>query len=215
MERFTTIIGAAGIGCFLLAWALEGWLPLHHLNKIPVQTLEQIAPRPSAAFLDLNRRYPEAFAKHYGEPNAEAFREALKLARDTYIAEGCWHCHSQFVRPVSNEDIRFGPVAAAAEYQNEMQLPQLLGTRRVGPDLSREWNKHSVDWHVAHFYDPVSVVPTSVMPSYGWFFDDKDRPNKSGIAIVSYVMWLGSWTEDWDLGNARPSASVPRKDGAS
>ena len=70
--------------------------------------------------------------------DAAAFRKALKLGRDTYIAEACWHCHSQFVRPVSNEDIRFGKVSYSAEYMNEMFLPHLFGTRRVGPDLIRE-----------------------------------------------------------------------------
>jgi hypothetical protein len=197
LERFGTVLGAAGIGCFALAWVLEGWLPLHHLGKIPVATLDEIAPVPSEAFYELADWYPESFKNAYGEPTKEAFHKALSLGRDVYIAEGCWHCHSQFVRPVSNEDIRFGPVATAAEYQNEMQLPQLLGTRRVGPDLSREWNKRSTDWHVAHFFEPTWVVPTSVMPNYRWFYDDNEEPNERGIAIVTYVMWLGSWTEDW------------------
>jgi len=196
-ERFTTIALAAGIGCFALAWCLEAWLPLTHIGKIPVQTLEEIASEPSETFLELAQLYPSSFAKAYGEPTAAAFQDSLRHARDAYIAEGCWHCHSQFVRPVSNEDVRYGAVSTAAEYQNELQLPQLLGTRRVGPDLSRSWNKHSVDWHVAHFYEPSWVVPTSVMPSYRWFFDDNDEPNRTGIAMITYVMWLGSWTEDW------------------
>jgi hypothetical protein len=198
LERFSTVLGAAGIGCFALAWVLEGWLPLHHLNKIPVASLDEIAPMPSEAFYELAGWFPESFKEAYGEPTKEAFHEALKLGRDVYIAEGCWHCHSQFVRPVSNEDVRFGPVATAAEYQNEMQLPQLLGTRRVGPDLSREWNKRSTDWHVAHFFEPTWVVPTSVMPNYRWFYNENEEPNEKGIGIITYVMWLGSWTENWD-----------------
>ena len=185
-----------------LAWILEGWLPLHHLGKIPMQSLEEIAPEPSESFLKLAKMYPEPFAEAFGEPTTESFHDALRLARDVYIGEGCWHCHSQFVRPVSNEDIRFGPVATAAEFQNEMYLPQLFGTRRVGPDLSRSWNKHSIDWHVAHFYSPTDVVPTSVMPRYGWFFDDQDRPNAKGLAMITYVMWLGSWTQSWDVAAA-------------
>jgi cbb3-type cytochrome oxidase cytochrome c subunit len=203
-ERFTTIALVAGIGCFALAWCLEGWLPLTHIGKIPVRTLEEIAPEPSEAFIKLAELYPRSFEKAYGEPTAAAFQDSLRHARDAYIAEGCWHCHSQFVRPVSNEDIRFGAVSTAAEYQNELQLPQLLGTRRVGPDLSRSWNKHSVDWHVAHFYEPNWVVPTSVMPNYRWFFDENDEPNRTGIAMISYVMWLGSWTEDWGKAERQP-----------
>jgi cytochrome c oxidase cbb3-type subunit 2 len=192
MERLTTILFAAGIFCFALAGVVTGYLPVTHLSKIRYQKLEEIAPEPSAAFVDLSRRYPEAFKRYYGEPSAENFRRALRLGRDTYIAEACWHCHSQFTRPVSNEDVRFGKVSWAAEYMNEMFLPHLFGTRRVGPDLIRESGRHSNDWHVAHFYDPTSVVPTSVMPRFTWFFDG-EQPNERGIAMVTYMQWLGSW----------------------
>jgi cytochrome c oxidase cbb3-type subunit 2 len=100
------------------------------------------------------------------------------------------------VRPVSKEDLRFGPVSTPAEYQNMMNLPHLFGTRRVGPDLIRESGKHSNDWHVAHFYDPRSVAPYSVMPSYPWFYDEQRRPNARGLALVDYVQWLGSWVSE-------------------
>lgn len=192
MERLTTILLTAALGCFALSIAVMGILPVAHLDRIPVRTLDEIAPSPSAEFLDLAKRYPEQMKKYYGEPTTKAFHEALRLGRDVYIAEACWHCHSQYVRPVSNEERRFGQVAYAAEYMNELNLPHLFGTRRVGPDLSRSAGRHSNDWHVAHFYDPTIVVPSSVMPRYTWFFDG-DKPNKKGIAIITYVQWLGSW----------------------
>ena len=137
--------------------------------------------------------YPAEFKKYFGEPTQNAYSEALRLGRDIYIAEACWHCHSQYVRPVANEEIRYGNVSVASEYQNELQMPVLFGTRRVGPDLTREAGVHSNDWHAAHFYDPPSVQPDSVMPSYIWFYDENGRPNKKGLAIVAYVQWLGSW----------------------
>ena len=40
---------------------------------------------------------------------------ALEVGKANYIAEACWHCHSQFVRPVSNESLRFGPVSTPEE----------------------------------------------------------------------------------------------------
>lgn len=205
MERLGAILLVAGVLCFVLAGMVSGYLPIAHLSRIEYKALEQLEPEPSLEFVELSKRYPEAFAKHYGEPTPQAFHEALRLARDQYIAEGCWHCHSQFVRPVSNEEQRFGAVSYAEEYMNEMYLPHLFGTRRVGPDLIREHGKHSNDWHVAHFYDPKSVVPESVMPSYGWFFEG-EQPNKLGIAMVTYVQWLGSW--------ATPSA-IARKEKAA
>jgi cytochrome c oxidase cbb3-type subunit 2 len=192
MEKLPTILLAAGVGCFALAGVVTGYLPVAHLSRIKVRTVAEIAPEPSPEFLALAKRYPDAFAAAYGEPTAQAFHKALKRGRDIYIAEACWHCHSQFVRPVSNEDVRFGKVSYASEYMNEMFLPHLFGTRRVGPDLIRENGKHTNDWHVAHFHDPNAVVPSSVMPRYPWFFDG-DVPNEKGLAVITYVQWLGSW----------------------
>ncbi len=135
MEKLTTVWLVAGLGCFGLAGIVEGYLPIAQLTKIKYQKLEEIAPDPSPAWVDLSQRFPEAFKKYYGEPTGASFREALKLGRDTYIGEACWHCHSQYVRPISNEDVRFGKVSYSSEYMNEMFLPHLFGTRRVGPDL--------------------------------------------------------------------------------
>lgn len=139
-------------------------------------------------------RVPADFAAYYAD--ADAYRAGLKHGRDLYIREACWHCHSQYVRPVSNEAIQYGPVSTAGEYQNSLQMPQLLGTRRVGPDLIRVGGKYSNDWHFAHLYDPRSVAPLSVMPSYRWYFE-KDgetvKPKRGAIDLVAYLQWLGSW----------------------
>ena len=198
---------AAGVGCFALAGVVSGAMPIAHLSKLKYKTLAEIAPTPSYAFRELARRYPESFKKAYGEVSTESFHEALRLGRDQYISEGCWHCHSQFVRPVSNENQRFGAVSWAAEYNNEMFLPQLFGTRRVGPDLIREHGKHGNDWHVAHFYEPSNVVTETVMPGYRWFFDG-DVPNKRGIAMISYVQWLGSWATPRQLRRDRRASAA-------
>lgn len=192
MERLATILLAAGLGCFALAGVVSGILPVAHLRQVPVKPLEEVVTAPSEDFLELSARYPTQVKAAFGGDDAESFRKALRLGRDTYIAEACWHCHSQFVRPVSGEDRRFGQVSYAAEYQNEMFLPHLFGTRRVGPDLIREAGRHSVDWQIAHFYDPTIVVPSSVMPRYSWFFDG-ETPNARGLAVIAYVQWLGSW----------------------
>lgn len=195
IEKVSGIMLVGGLGCFGVAALLTGYLPVNHLSKLQYRTLEEVAPEPSLEFIDLSKRYPEEFKKYFGQPDAKAFRDALKTGRDQYIAEACWHCHSQYVRPVSNEDQRFGKVSWAAEYRNEMFLPHLFGTRRVGPDLIREHGRHSNDWHMAHFYDPTIVAPVSVMPRYTWFFDG-DKPNKLALSMVTYMQWLGSWTEN-------------------
>ncbi len=209
MERAASVMIAAGIGLFALAGVLTGYLPVSHLAKLDYKTMEEIAPEPSPEFIDLSKRYPESFKKAFGEPTPETFREALRLGKKQYIAEACWHCHSQYVRPVSNEDQRFGKVSWAAEYRNEMFLPHLFGTRRVGPDLIRESGRHGNDWHAAHFYDPTLVSPASVMPRYTWFFDG-ETPNKTGLSVITYMQWLGSWATPEKL--AAQAAKEKRND---
>ncbi len=192
IEKFHFIFLVAGVGFFVLAFIVSGVVTVQAVSDLPYTTLDEISQDVSPYFIALSKQYPEQFDKYYpGGPTPENYREALNLGRNVYIAEACWHCHTQQVRPVANEDVRFGPVSTAAEQQHELMMPQLMGTRRVGPDLSRESGFRSNDWHVAHFYNPQSVAPTSVMPRYTWFFDGR-QPNKKGIAIVTYMQWLGS-----------------------
>ena len=84
--------------------------------------------------------------------------------REVYIREGCWYCHSQYVRPVTGETRRWGPITQAGEYA--FDLPHLFSTRRIGPDLSRVGLKYSDAWHLAHFWDPRMLSPDSIMPRF-------------------------------------------------
>ncbi|MBI4232128.1 cbb3-type cytochrome c oxidase subunit II [Candidatus Peregrinibacteria bacterium] len=195
IERFHFVFVVAGLGFFALSVVVMAVLPWLNLKKIPMRSVEELAKDIPAEFCDLAERYPEQFKKYFGDVDSKQYAKALRLGRDTYVAEACWHCHSQYVRPVANEDIRFGEISIPDEYQNELQLPQLFGTRRVGPDLTREGGKHSNDWHTAHFYNPRNVVPTSIMPKYPWFFDAPGKPNERGLAIIAYVQWLGKSRE--------------------
>lgn len=239
-------------------------------------------PRVMAQFEDLSRRYPDSFAEYYGEPTYDSLEDALLLGRQVYTGEGCWHCHSQFVRPVSNESRRWGPVAETWEYQNQLQRPVMFGTRRVGPDLSREGGRRSNDWHAVHFFQPTMVSTGSPMPAYPWLYDEeylvefkdargndrrtptgetndydlavdsaydiiesaydlsrvkkdaeqpnslilavKDgepievqftitkkrhpgRPNHRGLALITYVQWLGSWLDSYPYYEQRDELS--------
>ena len=193
MERVGASFLIAGVITFLLGFFLQGAMPIITLRNLPVASIEETARTIPPDFVQLAQDYPDEFKRAFGEPSSESLARALRQGKATYIAEACWHCHSQFVRPVSNEDLRFGPVSTPAEYQNEMNLPHLFGTRRVGPDLIREAGKHSNDWQMAHLFDPRSVAPYSVMPSYPWFFDAERRPTERALALVSYLQWLGSW----------------------
>ena len=195
MERFSFIFLVAGLLFFALAFAVSGWIPMLPVQNLEVRSVEQIAAIPPLEFAELKEQYPEAFGKAFGEASLEtAFAEALRLGHSTYIAEACWHCHSQQVRPWGNDEARYGRKSYPEEYHNELNMPPLWGTRRIGPDLIRRGGKQSNDWHVAHFYHPPDVNPVSVMPSYPWFYEDDGlTPNKTGLSIIAYVQWLGSW----------------------
>ena len=92
----------------------------------------------------------------------------LELAgRDLYIANGCFNCHSQMVRPFRYETERFGDYSKPGEFVYDH--PFLWGSRRIGPDLAREGGKYPDLWHVRHFEDPRAVVARSIMPPYAQF----------------------------------------------
>ncbi len=92
----------------------------------------------------------------------------LELAgRDMYIAEGCFNCHSQMVRPFRYETERFGEYSKPGE--SVYEHPFLWGSRRIGPDLAREGGKYPDLWHVRHFENPRAVTARSIMPAYAHF----------------------------------------------
>jgi cytochrome c oxidase cbb3-type subunit 2 len=200
-ESKSGVLLIGGLGFFLFAFLSNGIVPILMYKELPEKTAEDLVAenkRVMWQFGNLKTRYDESFTKYFGEANEENCVEALRLGRQIYIGEGCWHCHSQFVRPVSNESRRWGKVADTSEYQNELQRPVMFGTRRVGPDLSREGGRRSNGWHAVHFYRPKMVVSDSPMPEYPWLFDGApDKPNKRGLALITYVQWLGSWLDTY------------------
>ena len=86
------------------------------------------------------------------------------VGRNIYIREGCYNCHSQMIRPLRDEEERYGHYSLAAESMYDH--PFQWGSKRTGPDLARVGGRYSDDWHVAHMNDPRSVVPESIMPGY-------------------------------------------------
>ncbi len=92
---------------------------------------------------------------------------ALQLAgRDVYIAEGCYGCHSQQIRPFRSETERYGPYSVAGEFVYDR--PFQFGSKRTGPDLARVGQRYSDEWHRLHLIKPQDLVPDSNMPGYPW-----------------------------------------------
>jgi cytochrome c oxidase cbb3-type subunit 2 len=91
----------------------------------------------------------------------------LQLAgRDVYIREGCYNCHSQMIRPLLAETLRYGHYSTAGEFVYDH--PFQWGSKRTGPDLHRVGGKYSDEWHRIHLNNPRDVVPESNMPAYTW-----------------------------------------------
>jgi len=93
----------------------------------------------------------------------------LELAgRQVYIKDSCNACHSQLIRPFKSETDRYGMYSLSGEYAYDR--PFLWGSKRTGPDLHRVGNYRTTDWHENHMWEPTSVVPGSIMPSYKHMF---------------------------------------------
>ncbi|MFC5607900.1 cytochrome-c oxidase, cbb3-type subunit II [Variovorax soli] len=92
---------------------------------------------------------------------------ALQLAgRDVYLREGCYGCHSQMVRPLRSETLRYGHYSVAGEFVYDH--PFQWGSKRTGPDLHRVGGRYSDEWHRIHLTNPRDLVPESNMPAYPW-----------------------------------------------
>ena len=88
--------------------------------------------------------------------------------RDIYIREGCYNCHSQMIRPMRAETIRYGEPSRMEE--SIFDHPFQWGSKRTGPDLAREGGKYPNLWHYRHMMDPRSISPGSNMPAYPHLF---------------------------------------------
>lgn len=91
------------------------------------------------------------------------------LGRDLYVAEGCYNCHSQQIRPLFAETERYGDYSRAEE--GIYDRPFQWGSRRIGPDLAREGGRNTHFWHYRHFLTPGALTQGSVMPAYPHFED--------------------------------------------
>ena len=158
MRSIATVAWIAGFACVGLAMLVQGVLP-----ALAPETRTTRVSR--AVRTDLG---DVKWIRH----DASDYTALERRGRAVYVREGCWYCHSQYVRPVAGEEFRWGPVSEAGEYAHDQ--PHLLGTRRIGPDLTRVGLKYSDDWHYAHTWDPRITVPESIMPRFKWLFETAD-----------------------------------------
>ena len=110
---------------------------------------------------------------------------ALQLAgRDIYTREGFYNCHSQMIRPLRAETLRYGHYSVAGEFVYDH--PFQWGSKRTGPDLHRVGGKYSDQWHTTHLNNPRDLVPESNMPAYPWLL----QSNVDGAVMPAHMRAL-------------------------
>ncbi len=112
--------------------------------------------------------YPTLSLHKYVPANIQAlpYSPLEQAGRDIYIREGCYVCHSQQIRPLAAEVLRYGKPSTVAESMYDH--PFQWGSKRTGPDLARVGKKYPNLWHYRHMIDPRAITSLSIMPSYPW-----------------------------------------------
>src|SRR5579863_4842734 len=194
--RFVALV--AGVGFFFLALITQGVLPFfepsattNHVTAVIRNDIGQLK---------------------WMETSATDYTPLENVGRHVYLREGCWYCHSQYVRPVTGETRRWGPVSEAGEYAYD--VPHMFGTRRIGPDLTREGLKYSDEWHLAHFWNPRMLTPDSVMDPYSGLFNAPSEPVKIVADASGATLERNAMTERlFDFASKEQVKITPNADG--
>jgi cytochrome c oxidase cbb3-type subunit I/II len=182
LRKAYTVAGLAGVVFFAMSVALLGVWP----KRVLAEEAELTAPVSLTALSDAELR-----------------------GRRVYAREGCAYCHTQQIRYTEADIARFG--APTLAWETRLDHPHLMGTRRIGPDLSRAGSTRSADWQFAHLFRPRTVVPDSVMPAYPWLFDGApDRPTGQARDLLAYLETLGRARElAWPEGEEKARTAAP------
>ena len=103
-------------------------------------------------------------AEAASKTDVRPYRPLELEGRDVFIREGCYTCHSQMIRPMRFETLRYGDPSTLAE--SAFDHPFQWGSKRTGPDLAREGGKYPNLWHYRHLADPRAITAGSNMPPY-------------------------------------------------
>lgn len=112
--------------------------------------------------------YPTLNVHQYVNPEitVKPFTALEQEGRDLYVREGCYLCHSQQIRPLVDEKLRYGEPSTLEE--SLYDHPYQWGSKRTGPDLARVGKKYPDMWHYQHMMDPRQIQVKSIMPAYTW-----------------------------------------------
>ncbi|NLO49687.1 MAG: hypothetical protein GX103_00790 [Bacteroidales bacterium] len=124
------------------------------------------------------------------KPEYRHMTEAQERGLRVFVRENCAACHTQQVRNVRMDE-QWGRPSEPRDYaylkplSTWIMTPMMLGSARVGPDLANVGNRRDNDmWNFIHLYEPRSVVPESIMPSYKWLFEAKENPQPGELLVT-------------------------------
>jgi cytochrome c oxidase cbb3-type subunit II len=172
-----------------------------------------LAAYPYITFAGLQRSRDEATGALAPPGNPGTADQGARV----YAANGCFYCHSQYVRNKSEGsdiDRKWGKRRTVArDYMFDRMV--FLGTSRLGADLTNAGDRQTdSQWFYRILYIPRTVTPESVMPAYRWLFrtqeiqgqpsfdavklEGKDAPppgyevvpTEEGKALVNYLLSL-------------------------
>ena len=130
-------------------------------------------------------------------PGSVALSGDALAGKNIYISEGCVGCHSQQVRNVDMDKVFGARPGMASDYANMHRMSlwvntaTLMGTERTGPDLTDVGTRQpSKEWHLMHLFNPRSVVAQSIMPSYEWLFEVKEKPAVNDVVVSMPTQFL-------------------------
>jgi len=155
---------------------LTNWLPFTVLTFVAVALGGLIQIIPTVAVTQ---------AKNMEDRIQQVYTPLELAGRDIYVAEGCYNCHSQMIRTMLPDVLRYGDYSRLGE--SIYDHPYQWGSKRTGPDLAREGDKYPHSWHFDHMMEPRSTSVGSNMPAYPHLFtekfDQKTLPKKIAVMV--------------------------------
>jgi cytochrome c oxidase cbb3-type subunit 2 len=131
----------------------------------------------------------DAQEKYEPLPASEPLSPKAAHGLRVYIAEGCPVCHTQQVRSLAM-DSQWGRPTVAADYARLrgmswwQETPGVLGSERVGPDLSNIGKRQpSEAWQLIHLFNPRAVSPWSIMPRFRELFTVDAEPPAGSVVV--------------------------------
>ena len=141
-------------------------------------------------FKQVGRQQPEKLIT--GEIFPTGRSGTAQFGQEVYQANGCAACHTMQVRPQGHgADIERGwgkRNTVLRDFVHDEHV--FLGQTRIGPDLAGIGTRQYAtrDWHLAHLWNPRTVVKGSLMPQYPYLFEVRKmlggRPSPKALSVA-------------------------------